>query len=31
MYQSSKFKGTGSYIIVQIPCVEEKAEWDEAG
>lgn len=29
MYQSSKFKG--SYIIVQIPCVEEKAEWDEAG
>lgn len=29
MYQSSKFKG--SYIIVQISCVEEKAEWDEAG
>lgn len=29
MYQSSNFKG--SYIIVQISSVEEKAEWDEAG
>lgn len=30
MYQSSNFKG--SYIIVyKISCVEEKAEWDEAG